>query len=462
MPGKLESYVTALSNHAIGYCKCITPSTAYLVASCSKYYLFLLTTKSNVAQVIDEELVSCKSLSDCGEDKAESDQFVGSALKNASRFDGSVLPHIVIWKRQEQLLEPLDQMLKFIGTAAESKFSRDDIRTFHIQDNLRTAFYVYKLYRVVNNQHKCASLIEKLSCSSSDTLRSFYFRMSIALQLGDIELALMFRDSAQKYDVTKNTETSLNIDSTLFFYLSVETDLRKGIDRGECLQTFISSPAVQKVTVNRYFLRIVGLILASKFPGNYGYRHNKYFKEMLEPLCMSLYMVKRWNKKLEDLKSQAKMNSDELLDPLWMRYAVYNIFFESYVTTSSFYCNSGNPSELTFFHEASIRLCREYCLLYWLRKILIIASDVDILMDKHEFAHHKLTNALELIDHESPKMHVPIGARKSDPKAIIDEELDWKLSTIKLDMYRNEEQGCLHERNVIPWNVEENNNEEHI
>lgn len=452
---QLSESVTKLSNHALSYCKCISPSTAFFAAASCQFHIFIKTTETNVSQVIEEEIVSCQSLSDRSEDKSESDQFVGIAPKRGSVFDGTALPHLVNRTRQNDLLKPLDKMLTYLDSAIgpKAKFSREDVKKFRVQDNLRTAFYVYQLYRVVENQYRCATLVKKLSTGSTDHLRSAYFKMSIALQIGDIEMAVWFREEGKKYDVVKNTDSSVTIDSTLFYYLSIETDLRKGIDQGESLQTFLNSSYIQKSSVNRVFLKAVGLLLASKFPGNFGYRHDKYSKEMIDPHRISLFLVKRWNKKLIDLKSESRIKSDESLDPSWLRYATYNLFFESYVTVSSFYCYNGNPSEISCFHEAVIRFSREHCILYWLRKVLIIASDMDILMDKHGYAHHKLTNSLDLIDHESMITSAVHRSKGSQRKNSDEDELTWKLSTVKLESYSNDDDKCLHEKNIAPWDV---------
>ena len=310
----IKSTASMLTNHTIGYCKCITSSSAYLAASVCKYYQFLAIVDVNVSQVIEEEIISCNSLADVPEDKTESDQFIGTAPKNASKLDHSTLSHLVNWTRMKELLQPLDDVLSLLESACDStleskgsssghvKVSRDEIRRYRIQDILRASFYVYQFYRILKNQHRVATLVKKLSIIPADTLRSYYFHISIALATGDIEMAQFFRTEASVSISTSNISTSPsssndldapspNIDSTLYFYACVEIDLRKGIDSGRQLQHFLNSPAIQKVTVNRYFLKACGLLLASKFPCHFSYQFDTFHKELTDPHNMALYLV---------------------------------------------------------------------------------------------------------------------------------------------------------------------------
>ena len=447
----IKATASRLTNHTIGYCKCISSSSAYLAASVCKYHQFLAMVDVNVSQVIQEEIISCYSLADVPEDKTDSDQFLGTPPKNASKLDHSTLPHLVNWTRMKELLEPLDDMLSLLESACDStldsksslsksslssqvkvsreevksslssqvKVSRDEIRKYRIQDILRASFYIYQFYRILRNQHRVAILVKQLSVIPADALRSYCFHISIALAAGDVEMAQQFRTEASVYDLNPLSvlESSVsndadvpspNIDSTLFFYACVEIDLRRGIDSGRQLHHFLNSPGIQKVTVNRYFLKACGLFLASKFPCHYSYPFDQFHKELTDPHNMALYLVKRWNKCLVDQRSHTHLSLDESLDPLWIRYASYTLFYDTYLVASTFYCHAGLPLELPYYHETALRLARQHAALYWLRKILIIASDIDHLMDKTDYALIKLNNALELIDQEIKTISLPI------------------------------------------------------
>lgn len=312
-------------------------------------------------------------------------------------------------------MQPLVQAIEeWESGLIDSDFKSSDAATLRIPEHLLTAFHVCHLYKLIVQQETCARLARIAAVKPNDVLTSHCMHLQVALSVADRELA----DRSVRLGsalASKIKATGETFETALFFLLKCDYEIRRGIfTSASTLSSFIASDYLKKVTVNRFYLKAFAVYMGSKYPADaiQPSIHFQYFVEAQESMYM---LLKRWHRKVFDPIS-TEDKKDDLTDPLWFRYAAYDLFgkvsspekgtksltmalffSKSFILYSRFNINCGTPLESEFYHNVFIKFCRQNCLLFWLCKILVMAAGIDRLTDRPEEAQHKVMNALSLV-----------------------------------------------------------------
>jgi separase len=394
--------IESVSNHLNSGCKCIPVPRARFTIANAKFSLFFLRLESFAATVAAYESIHCNKFFEMisTPDEKSDNGHVTSVRqsKTASRFDPNPLKQFVNMTSHEKLVQPLIEAIdEWELGISDSDFKTSDAESLRISEYLLTAFNVCHLYKLIRHQETCARLARKAASprKSNEILSSHCMNLQLALAVADQELC--DRSVRLGSEVSARIKTTgETFETVLFFLLKCDYEIRRGIfTSAPTLTSLIASDYLKKLTVNRFYLKASAVYMASKFPANEisPSVNFQYFVETQESMYM---LLKRWHRKVFDPIS-TDVKKDDLTDPLWLRYAAYDLFARSFIVHSRFHINCGTPLESEFYHNVFMKFCRQNCLLYWLRRTLVMAATIDRLTDKPEEAQHKLINALEFV-----------------------------------------------------------------
>ncbi|KAI1290204.1 hypothetical protein HDE_09003 [Halotydeus destructor] len=456
-----KSVISSYATHMKSSCKCVPDVGLQYLTGNAYFELFLSKLKrvqKKVAEIeaehIDEDHL--KPSSPCDEDIRENPSLDHvSESHKPSKLDSLALQNIVNLNTHRKLLVSLSEALKFWTHAAYSSSYRDyDLAKLRVSEYLTTACYVFRCYRLNDCLESCSLMLVKLG-EPTDCMTGYCLLTNLYMDLGRIQEATNAMSKAAQLEKELMLQCMESYELYLFKLTKCEYDLVTGTsvkDAGRRLHEIIHSPYLQKLTLNRYYLKGIALLLATKFHFE-DYSYSTDHQEFIEPIQVSICLVKRWHRNLFDPVSGTKGN-EGVGDPEWLKFASYSMLLKAYEVISVFSRGCGQPVELLFYHNPLIRLCRQNCFIYWVQRLLLIGSEVDEMTDKLRCRAMKLHNALEVTAKQS-RLDIAVKKRsKPISKSQVDEvdvEDDFRLSSIETE--RGGMVSCLHEANFIPWQV---------
>ena len=377
----VKQVMEAISRHLKSGCTCMSSTTARIAPANIKLRVFCLKVQKNADRVADAETRSCGQYFDavCSADEKSDTGHVTSSKssKSASRLDPNHLPGYVNIETHNSLIDPLRQALDDWERVvkglkdAEVKPVAIEMRLF---EHLRTAFYICQLYRLIMLQERCARLARKVAYKSNEQLASLCMDLQLGLAVADTEITSRCIEKGSELIFKIRREIGSETMETIhFFLLRCESEIRNGcFTSGPQLTSLIASDYLKKMTVNRYFMKTMALFTCSRFPAD-EIEPSSNLEYFTTPLHSMYSMLKRWHRKVFELNSPDEKKDDQS-DPIWFRYCAYELFCKSYVLYTEFMNSCGTPLESQHYHNVMMKFCRQNCLIYWLRKALIISA----------------------------------------------------------------------------------------
>lgn len=443
------------------------------------FHDFLTGMEEHKKRVSSLEKIHCQDFfsgtNDAGnagqsEDDKTSTGHVAFSVKNkkSSRFDHQTLSFVVNTVTQNKLLDPLKSALLEWKSAMESTTcSSIDIKQFKLYDNVLTSFYVFLLHRKMDQALECASLLTSISKTTRDVkhrMNSCCLRIQVGLSIADYEwcnrIVTEFEGIQEEFERQVKSSSGIQqpslletFEGILFWLLRIDLDIRlnKGHLDVHHLKDILDSSYLKQATPNRYFLKTLGMMTTTKFPGDVYPHTSANLEEFTESVNMMYWMIRRWSR---DILSSAEnepldAKKTEVNDPVWLRFMTLNYFMEAHNTTSKFFINIGSPLDSEYYHNVLIKFARHYCSLFHLRQLLISAANVDRITDRNKDALIKVTTALDLFKKRRYNDITEPTARltdedHSDVEDFIKSNNDGLIEDDNEENCSSQANGCLH------------------
>ncbi|RWS07787.1 hypothetical protein B4U79_07582 [Dinothrombium tinctorium] len=268
----------------------------------------------------------------------------------------------------------------------------------NIAYNLIASFYAFECYGFVKYQLKAAKLLLDLCPFLIDQrevqLHAYYLIIKVHLENGLLNKAKWYLHKAESLAQKLKNQS---YESMLILLAKYEIALYSGNgeEYAEELNKFIQSDYLQKMTLNRYYLKGLALFLASQYPSTV-YKFSQTFQEFLEPIQIAICILKRWHRACFPSSDQKKREDNNESDPIWYRFAVCNFALKAYKSAITFYVNVGILHDLAFVHNGLLKIGRRNCFIRWIIYLLTSAAEIDSICDKRKSSLEKL-NACSLL-----------------------------------------------------------------
>lgn len=375
-----------LIEHLNSSCRCTPSSSVQLIVASTFLHEFFLLSKVVIDSMNDLE----RELKEKAEVEGGSSQEAtveggnkndanGAEYKSdfnekfESKFVSKVNNQVTI-AHLKHLLKPALSSLSFYEKAFncnqnDNALSGKIVTSSFVLSNLNALCQIFTFYdlpnfafRAVDTACRYVQLLGppneaiKVKLSSPEEVQITFCNMvRLLINFGCLNTAIAF---FKRHFVDQNFETA-NIETFgqgLMFLLNVEIALRtrKSLACKDKLRSFLDSEYFTKNTIKRYSIKIMTLLLASKFPSAV-YKFSNNFTEFSEPIQMAVSVCKRWKM----LSSFFKPNPSQLEDqpdPLWYRYLMFNLVSETGEVFTHFFANAGMVSDSSFYYKMVLNL----------------------------------------------------------------------------------------------------------
>lgn len=389
-------------------CACINRGSNLLVLAVSSYHLFFLSLESFSEKVAEEEKkFEPEDQTDQPDSNHDDDGISGSHLpnieaSNSSRYGNDSLPQFVNSNCQQTVLKPLKQCVQYLREAlSDAKaIPAKLLEGLRLNTLLLTAHNIFKCYSQPDYQYHCARLMIELAGKilpeeKESLLTAYHILIRLYLDFNIVTKARKYLQMAQKTMDQMKLKNFESYQAGLIYLDQCEIELKLGSseESGAKLKKFLQSQYLNKLTLNRFYLKGLALLLASKFPSSYQFSSD--FNEFLEPLHISLTILKRWHRSLLALPPKESDTIED--DHAWFKYDIYSFSMDALYLAKTFYLNIGFPFELSPFFNCLLSLSRRNCFLLWSIKLLKIGASIDLKCDKIKPVLAKLQNGLKTL-----------------------------------------------------------------
>lgn len=359
--------IDSFRNHVLSACTCVPNVGLQYLLGNSCYELFLaLLYKFNaaVAEAEDDlEDVSGKptfSEEDLREHPPVADQCNSS---KPSKFESESLHAIVNTDAHERLMAPLFKAVNFWTVAVKAGPQLINVVKTRAAEYIIAAFYTFQCYKLIDYQEKCARLLIAIAVELNDTLSAHCLMAIVYLEKGNISEARSSMEKASFYEKQLQHESPEAHERYIYMLINCELELHTG-DRtksGKRLKSFLNSSYLAKLTLNRYYIKGMAYLLATCFQVD-EYEYDSEHVEFLEPIQIAVCILKRWHRSMFE---KGQLDKAVTTDPIWYKFAVYSYSFNSYEIISTFCISNGQPSDLVFYHNPLLKICRQNCFIFW-------------------------------------------------------------------------------------------------
>ncbi|XP_054165487.1 uncharacterized protein LOC128963056 [Oppia nitens] len=405
----IDTVLKQLINHTIDGCNCVNICSVHLLIGNTYLERFLLTLKEFDDKVVTQE-VKCNDLNNICKDNPFSINDI--PVQKESKCESNVMPELVNMKSMTNLLAPIDsavdhwtQALDF-GIKMKNYMNEELIIGLKIYYNLYSVIQINAFYKRFESRLKSIHLLNKFCEHFSNkysemSLTANYFLVKTYLDLGETNRAnaILIRNKSSNNCGQPNNETFA---TSLNFLAKCELDLKRGYTEraAKMLCTFLSSDYVKKLTINRYYIKGLALLLATHFPSKH-FNYDQYLREFIEPTSIAICILKRWHK---CLTSSNKSNDENIInvgdvDPIWYRFSVLNFAFDAIQMSLKFYQNIEMPLDAIYSYNCLLKVGRRCCATVRVAELLISGSQLDNLCDHKYASQLKLKNAMLCISH---------------------------------------------------------------
>jgi len=416
--------------HLESNCKCIAKGSNTLLLACDFYQLFLVRLKNFNMKIESEEAKCNNKLSQ--DTSAEDDETrltpaSNSHCKKPSKYDSYAFPYYVNFASQSSLLQLLKQSIKYF----KETFSQEEpdvqiklIQGLRINAMLISCYYIFSCYHLFDYQYQTAKILIDINMrvmpeEKEALLTAYHLMVKLYIENGAIGKAQRYLKLSQallKVMKKKNFET---FESALIYLDKCEIDLRLGKIKqsSESLKAFLNSDYLNRLTLNRYYLKGLALTIASQIPPSQ-YSYSNSFQEFIEPVQIAVCILKRWHRPFfvspSDNKPKEMLDNIDV-DPIWYRFAIYNFAFKAFSIANTFYLNIGFFLDIVLIYNAFMKIIRQNCFLNSLLRFLMIGAKLDIICNKNDYSTLKLKEALCCIDSKHiPKFSNSVSSLKSE------------------------------------------------
>lgn len=368
----IESVIEKLSTHLVSDCNCVNICCTHLLVGNTHFESYLFNQKEFEARIAAEEKkVESKATKEPDEDKEAVINDI--PVHKESKLDAAVFPELVNESSVAALLAPLQKALHHWNKALQvgldmNPISEETIVGFKIYNNLSAVIQIYILYNQLENRLKAAEILHNFcryygTKSSEISLTANYYLVKTYIEMGAISKATKWltrlpSSSSPEQLMPETFGKSLNL------LANCELDFLNGRPRraAKLLKSFLDSEYLQKLTINRYYIKGLSLMIATKFAAN-DFEYSDCYREFVEPTQMAIAILKRYHSWLSTSKSNSEnqmLNSGDL-DPLWYKYGVMNFSFDAMQMSAAFYAQIEMPIDTIYYYNAILKLGRRLC-----------------------------------------------------------------------------------------------------
>lgn len=371
-----KQVIMSYRDHIKGTCKCVPDVACYYLGGVAYFEYFMAKLERFGDEVSKAEAIVCKNDEDEAakqnpsgvSDSDPRDNPLSAATPDQlkpSKFDSTTIHDLVNTSSHTVLIEPLKNAVKYWIMACDSDCPNLDIRRFKVTEYVTAAYHIFQCYMVLDYQERCARLLLKISTDLSDLVNAHCFLTQVYLSRGDIKNAKETCDLGAQFEEQLREKRPDAYEIYSYLLVKCEVDLSCGNAKksAESLKWFLKSDYLKKMTLNRYILKGQALNLACKFQVD-DYEFSKDHEEFIEPIQYAFCILKRWHRTFLDSKESDK-SKETASDSVSYKFVVYAYCMNTYINHSTFITSCGNPSELMFYHNPLLKLCRKYCFLFW-------------------------------------------------------------------------------------------------
>ncbi|KAH9497839.1 Separin [Dermatophagoides farinae] len=161
-------------------------------------------------------------------------------------------------------------------------------------------------------------------------------------------------------------------------YCEISLRTRNGKQISIKLKQLIQSNYLQKSTIKRFLIKSMANSLATHFP-SINYQFENYMNEFIEPTQMSVGMCRRWKFFAMFFPNTNTNQSSNIYNDLWwIRFAVLNIFSNTFETFLDFNLNNGMNCDPVFYYKLAVNLFTVTMNLFSLGKLRLTGAIYDI------------------------------------------------------------------------------------
>lgn len=368
-------------------CKCsFKTSTKIVISSCflEEFSVLFKNVTSHLDQI--ERLVIKQS-----EEKTEPQNYFSDFdnLKFESKFQSNINDQVSI-KNFHFLIKPVLNAFKYLSQSLdddvfEQCLSSELIINSNLLSNIITMYQIFFYYGMDNYAFESINLaisfIQKykllkspIHCSIEEVQIIYCNMTKLLIHFGCFENAKEFFNCHFGDIESFNLQSTNSYALSQIYLLKCEVFLRsrKGKECAEYLKEFISSEYVNKNTIKRFILKIMALILASKFP-SITYKYCTDFSEFCEPIQNILSICRRWN-----LFAAFYNNIESVYnDPLWVKFTIFNLFTEAADLYTNFLTNAGILIDASHYFKFQANLYTVTLNIVELSKLQLVGANID-------------------------------------------------------------------------------------
>ena len=372
----IESVIEKLSDHLASNCKCVNICSIYLLIGNTYFENYLFNQSEFESRIVAEENKTSEAKAAKESDNSTERVINDIPVNKESKLEGIVFAQLVNHKNLSAILAPLEKAVDNWSQALDlsldlNMITEETIVGFKIYYNLSSVIQIYTLHNQIENRLKAAQILHNFcryygSKSSEISLTANYYLVKTYIEMGAVSRA---NRCLTRLPSTSNAEQEMpqTFAKSLNMLAKCELDLLSGRPRkaGKLLKSFLDSDYLQKLTINRYYVKGLTLLIATKFASN-DLDFSDCFREFLEPTQMALAILKRWHSWLSTSKSnnENQMLNTGDLDPLWYKYGVMNFAFDAMQMSALFYAQIEMPVDSIYYYNALIKLARRFCATY--------------------------------------------------------------------------------------------------
>ncbi|CAG2167509.1 unnamed protein product [Oppiella nova] len=503
-----DSVLEMLTRHMLDGCTCVALSSTYLLIGNTHLERFLLNVNDFERKVDSEEKTS-QTTTDCN--NSHNPAINDIHVQKDSKLDSNVMPELVDMKNVSALLAPVDEAVDHWSLALASDnvsallapvdeavdhwslalasdvksrvLSEEIVVKMRLYYNLYSVIEIYGFYKRFSSRFKATKLLNEFITQCSNKYSEMALIANYYLVTNYIHLGALRKAKASLIQITSSSSASAyqsmpdSFGKSLNLLAKCELNLMSGRPEraAKTLQLFLESDYLLKLTINRYYIKGLTLMLATKFTSQQ-FNFSKNFREFLEPIQMSVCILKRWHPWLSPNRANNEnvINSGDV-DPLWYRYGVMSFAFDALTLSTNFYINIEIPSDSFHYYNSLLRLGRRQCATVRLSELLIIGSKLDVICDHKYAAQAKLNNASlilqstllssdssvfssdSIVSSISPQTKQPnTGLRDARHQSLpIDPQIDIKSADCSADVHPSEYDDCEHNHMSSAWEVKQ-------
>ncbi len=373
----IDHVLNLLFSHFTDKCECVNEAPTHLLIGNTFYELFLFKLKNFEKRVIHEEInySECDSIPNCF--GTRNNPINDIPINKSTKFESYIISELVNFTNMSDLVEPLKEAMTHWNEALVKgikykTITDDSLIKLQVYYNISAVFQVFAFYNMHEYQLKAAILLDKFcryysTKHSEIRLTASYYLIKTYIELGAIGKAVSCLNSCS-YANSDGNSMPETYGTSLILLAKCELDLINGyVERAAViLKSFLQSDYLQKLTINRYFIKGLALLIASKFNGNQ-FEFSTCFQEFVEPIQMAVCILKRWHPFLSSTKSNnenAVIKAGDL-DPVWYRFAVINFAYKAMQLSANFYINIEMPVDAIFYFNSLLKLARRHCAVVW-------------------------------------------------------------------------------------------------